>query len=209
MGPFAENTYVLHDGTEAALVDPGTASREERDRVLRYIDWHGLRVRHLLLTHAHIDHILGCAAFAHRFAEGTDDGGWCLHPADLPLLEHAMVQGEMFRVPVQTPPPPTRHLAHGDQIALSGTTLEVRHVPGHAPGHVVFYDAEGQHLIGGDVLFAGSVGRTDLWGGDFETLIRSIREQVLTLPDAVTVFSGHGPPTTVGQERATNPFLQD
>lgn len=208
VGPFAENTYVLHDGGEAAVVDPGTASRQERDRVLDYIERRGLRVRHLLLTHAHIDHVLGCATFAHRFAEGTDSGGWCLHPADLPLLQNATVQGELFGVAVQEPPPPARELAHGDRIELGDTVLEVRHAPGHAPGHVVFYDEAGRQLIGGDVLFAGSIGRTDLWGGDYETLIRSIREQVLTLPDETTVFSGHGPPTTVGAERKSNPFLQ-
>ncbi|MEM1057026.1 MAG: MBL fold metallo-hydrolase [Bacteroidota bacterium] len=209
VGPFAENTYVLHDGTEAAVVDPGMATREERDRVLGYLENRGLHVRHLLLTHAHIDHVLGCAAFAHRFAEGTEDGGWCLHPADLPLLQNATVQGELFRIPVQEPPAPARELTHGDTLRLGETTLEVRHAPGHAPGHVVFYDAASRQLVGGDVLFAGSIGRTDLWGGDYDTLIRSIREQVLTLPDDVTVFSGHGSPTTVGKERRTNPFLAE
>ena len=208
VGPFAENTYVLHDAGEAAIVDPGTSSREEHDRVHAYLDAHGLRVRHLLLTHAHLDHILGCAHFAHRYGAGTDAGGWCLHPADRPLLQNATVQGEMFGVRVQEPPPPARDLAHGDTISLGGTTLEVRHAPGHAPGHVIFYDREGQQLVGGDVLFQGSIGRTDLWGGDFETLLRSIREQILTLPDETAVRSGHGPPTTVGRERASNPFLQ-
>ena len=209
VGPFAENTYVLHDAGEAAIVDPGTSSRVEHDRIHAYLDEHGLRVRHLLLTHAHIDHILGCAHFAHRYAEGTDAGGWCLHPADLPLLQNAMVQGEMFGVRIQDPPPPARELTHGDTISLGDLELEVRHVPGHAPGHVVFHDREGRQLVGGDVLFQGSIGRTDLWGGDFDMLIHSIREQVLTLPDETAVYSGHGPPTTVGRERETNPFLQD
>ena len=156
-----------------------------------------------------LPHAAAREAFAHRFAEGTDDGGWCLHPADLPLLQNAAVQGEMFQIHVQEPPPPARELVHGDRIALGGTTLEVRHAPGHAPGHVVFYDDASRQLVGGDVLFAGSIGRTDLWGGDYETLLRSIREQVLTLPDEVTVFSGHGQPTTVGKERRTNPFLTE
>ena len=208
VSPFAENTYVLSDGGEAALVDPGTASREERQRVEAYVAEAGLTVRHLLLTHGHLDHVFGCAHFASRYPD-AERGGWQLHPADGPLLQNAAVQGEMFGVRVDPPPPAAHALAEGDEIALGGTALRVLHVPGHSPGSVAFHDAVGGRLIGGDVLFRGSIGRTDLWQGSLDTLLASIRDRVLTLPDETVVHSGHGPETTVGAERRTNPFLQD
>ena len=209
VSPFAENTYLLSDGGECALVDPGTASREERVRVGGAIEATGDRVRHLLLTHAHIDHVFGCDHFAHRYGADADFGGWQLHPADGPLLERAVVQGEMYGVRVDAPPPPARALADGDTVELGGTVLRVLHVPGHSPGSVAFYDEAGGVLIGGDVLFAGSVGRTDLWQGSMETLLASIRDRILVLPDDTVVHAGHGPSTTVGAERRSNPFLRD
>ena len=209
VSPFAENTYLLSDGGECALVDPGTASREERVRVGGAIEATGDRVRHLLLTHAHIDHVFGCDHFAHRYGADADFGGWQLHPADGPLLERAVVQGEMYGVRVDAPPPPARALADGDTVELGGTVLRVLHVPGHSPGSVAFYDEAGGVLIGGDVLFAGSIGRTDLWQGSLEVLLASIRDQILVLPDDTVVYAGHGPSTTVGAERRSNPFLRD
>lgn len=209
VSPFAENTYVLSDGGEAALVDPGTASRAEREEVEAYIRDAGLRVRHLLLTHGHLDHVFGCSHFAHRYGAAADHGGWQMHPADGPLLQNAVVQGEMFGVRVDAPPPAAHDLAEGDEIEIGGTTLRVLHVPGHSPGSVAFYDADGGQLIGGDALFRGSIGRTDLWEGSLDTLLAAIRDKILTLPDETVVYSGHGPETTVGAERRTNPFLQD
>ena len=209
VSPFAENTYVLSSGGEAALVDPGTASREERRQVEAALDAAGLRVRHLLLTHGHIDHVFGCHHFADRYGAGADFGGWQMHPADGPLLQNAPVQGEMFGVRVDPPPPAARDLAEGDEIALGDAMLRVLHVPGHSPGSVAFYDEAGGQLISGDVLFQGSIGRTDLWQGSLGVLLASIRDKVLILPDDTVVYSGHGPPTTVGAERRTNPFLQD
>ena len=207
VSPFAENTYVLSDGGEAAIVDPGTASSEERQRVEGYVEDAGLRVRHLLLTHAHLDHVFGCAHFAARYPD-AEHGGWQLHPADGPLLQNAAVQAEMFGVRVDPPPPAAHDLAEGDQIGIGGSTLRVLWVPGHSPGSVAFYDEAGGQLVGGDVLFQGSIGRTDLWQGSLDTLLASIRDKVLTLPDDTVVYAGHGPETTVGAERRTNPFLQ-
>lgn len=207
VSPFQENTYVVHDGTEAALVDPGTASREEQAAVAAYIEAAGLRVRHLLLTHAHIDHVFGCAHFAERYGATAEWGGWQLHPADEPLLANAVVQGELYGVRVDPPPPPSRRLAAGDTVEIGSAVLTVRHAPGHSPGSVL-YVGEGW-VLGGDVLFAGSVGRTDLWEGDYDTLIASVRRELLSLPDETVVYAGHGPATTVGHERATNPFLQN
>jgi len=117
------------------------------------------------------------------------------------------MQGELFGVRVDTPPPAAHLLAEGDEIELGKTRLRVLHTPGHSPGSVCFYDAAGGTVIGGDVLFQGSIGRTDLWEGDYDTLIASIREKLLVLPDETVVYPGHGPATTIGVERRTNPFL--
>ncbi|MEM0961092.1 MAG: MBL fold metallo-hydrolase [Bacteroidota bacterium] len=209
VSPFAENTYVVSSAGEAALIDPGTATRPERQAVEDYIESAGLRVRHLLLTHAHLDHVFGCHHFAERYASGADHGGWQLHPDDVPLLQNAVVQGEMFGVRVDPPPAPTHPLAPGDEIELGDATLRVLFVPGHSPGSVAFYSEADGLVISGDVLFQGSIGRTDLWQGNEETLLASIRDQILTLPDDTIVYSGHGFQTTVGEERRSNPFLVD
>ena len=190
VSPFAENCYVVHDGGEAALVDPGTTTDAERQEVLSYLEEHGLRVRHLLLTHAHIDHVFGCAFFAERFGAEAEHGGWQLHRADLPLLENAPTQAELFGVRITPPPAPTHFLEPGETIALGDGTLVVRHAPGHAPGHVVFVNETEGFVLGGDVLFAGSIGRTDLWAGSYPELMRSIRAELLTLPDATVVYPG-------------------
>ena len=208
VSPFAENTYVVSSEGEAALVDPGTATPAERAAVEAYVEEAGLRVRHLLLTHGHLDHVFGAAHFADRYGAGADHGGWQIHPADEPLLANAVRQGQMYGVHVDAPPAPAAPLAAGDEIALGDATFEVRHVPGHSPGSVAFYSAADGLVIAGDALFAGSIGRTDLWQGDTDTLLASIRDQLLTLPDDTAVYSGHGPATTVGAERRTNPFLQ-
>ncbi len=207
VSPFSENCYVVHAEGEAALIDPGTESREEKALVMNFIESNNLRVRHLLLTHAHIDHIFGCAFFAEKFGADADFKGWQLHDADLPLLAHAPVQAEMFGVRITPPPEPTRFLIEGDVIELGGSSFSVLHAPGHSPGSVCFYNEADGFVIGGDVLFQGSIGRTDLWEGSFPTLIDSIKTKLLPLPDQTIVYSGHGPATTIGQERQTNPFL--
>ncbi len=207
VSPFSENCYVVHDGGEAALIDPGTESPEERQAVLEYIETNGLRVRHLLLTHAHIDHIFGCAYFADKFRSGADHVGWQLHEADLQLISNAPLQAEMFGIRIVPPPEPTYFLSESDVIEVGAGSFSVLHAPGHSPGSVCFYNKTEGFVIGGDVLFQGSIGRTDLWEGSYPTLINSIKTKLLTLPDATVVHSGHGPATTIGQERQTNPFL--
>jgi glyoxylase-like metal-dependent hydrolase (beta-lactamase superfamily II) len=207
LSPFAENTYIVHDGTEAALIDPGSSNRAERDVVEHYLRENGLRVRQLLLTHGHIDHIFGCAYFGEKLGATADHGGWQMHEADLDLIRNAAVTAEAYGVRLDQPPDPTHLLADGDTVELGATSFEVIHLPGHSPGSVGFYSAEEGVLISGDVLFQGSIGRTDLWKGSMPQLIRSIRERVLTLPDDTRVLSGHGAETTVGDERRSNPFL--
>ena len=209
VSPFAENTYVLSSGGEAALVDPGTSTRAERQTVEAYLAAEGLTVRHLLLTHGHLDHVFGCAHFASTLGGVAEHGGWQMHPADAPLLANAAVQGERYGVRVDPPPAAAHALADGDGIEVGGVALRVLHVPGHSPGSVAFYAEADGLLVGGDVLFQGSIGRTDLWEGSLDTLLASIRDRVLTLPDDTAVYAGHGPATTVGAERRSNPFLRD
>ncbi len=202
--PFATNLYVVSDGGEAVVVDAASHTADEHARVVQYVEANGLAVRHLLLTHAHVDHVFGCAALARAF--GLD---WALHPADATLLRHAAEQARFFGVAMDAAPPPTTTpLQDGDAIRFGRCQWEVRHTPGHAPGHVVFYDRAHGVVFGGDVLFRGSIGRTDLPLGDLPLLMRSIETGLLTLPDATRVLPGHGPETTVGHERRHNPFLQ-
>lgn len=209
VSPWAENCLVVHDGGEAALIDPGTATREERQAVINSIEEENLRVRHLLLTHAHIDHVFGAAAFERRYGETAEHGGWQLHPDDRPLLKQAVSQGLLFGIDVEPPPEAAHELEDEETIELGSATWTVRHTPGHAPGHVVFIDEANGFVVVGDVLFKGSIGRTDLPGGDHRTLIQSIEEVLMPLPDETIVYPGHGPQTTIGEERRGNPFLQN
>ena len=197
-GTFAENCYIVADPEtrDAVVVDPG----EEAELFLRRIRTEGLDVRAIWLTHAHIDHVLG----VRRVSEATGAPIY-LHPADRPLYDRAADQAAMFGLTVQPPPPPAVELADGDQLSCGHFQFEVLHVPGHSPGHVAFV-GPGVALVG-DVIFAGSVGRTDLPGGDGEALLRSIRTRLLTLPDDTVLYPGHGPETTVARERASNPFV--
>lgn len=201
--PFQENTYVLDNGTEALLIDPGCWDAAEQEELLAHLQTNGLRPVRVVLTHAHIDHVLGCA-----WAERTFGLRPWMHKADLPLLKAVPGQGAMFGLPVEAPPEPGGYIEAGDTVDLGDEQLEVRLVPGHAPGHIVLYHPQEAFVIAGDTLFQRSIGRTDLPGGDHETLLRSIREQLYTLPDDVRVYSGHGPETRIGEEKRHNPFVR-
>ena len=203
---FSENTYLLIDeATRAtAIVDPGAYSAAEQQTLRAYIEREQLDIKLLLNTHAHIDHVLG-NAFVLRQYPGLP---FLLHTLDLPTLRAVATYAGPYGFPAYEPAEPTGELAAGQVIQLGESELQVRFAPGHAPGHVVLYDAAGSQLIGGDVLFKSSIGRTDLPGGDHATLIESIKRELLTLPDATVVHPGHGPATTIGAERRTNPYLQ-
>ncbi|MDX1674298.1 MAG: MBL fold metallo-hydrolase [Longimicrobiales bacterium] len=197
---FGQNAYLVRcDGTDRWLaIDPGgeavamAAALEDADGVLEGI----------VLTHAHLDHVEGVAELAERVPAPIH-----LHAADRPLYDSVAQQAAMFGHSVRTPPPPDRELVGGQELRLGESTFVVRHTPGHSPGHVILYEAVSASAFVGDVVFAGSIGRTDLPGGDYQQLMESIREQVLTLPDDVSLYTGHGPVTTVERERTTNPFL--
>ncbi len=194
--PFAENTYLLVEDGEALLIDPGEPAPELLDALKQY------RVPTICLTHAHIDHIGGVAEC--KRATGAE---LICHKDAAPMLLTAAQQGMMFGMRVEAAPPPDRLINEGDTVKVGEVALKVVNVPGHAPGHIALI-GDG-FVIGGDVLFQGSIGRTDLPGGSYETLINSIKTRLLTLDDGTVVYSGHGPPTTIGMERRINPFLVD
>lgn len=202
--PFQTNSYVCHDDGEAAIVDASCSTDAEIREVEDFVAQEGLTVRHLLLTHAHIDHILGCARLAEAFGQGFK-----LHRDEKDLLENAELQGRMFGVAVDKTPDPSGFLDEGDVVSFGGTTLEVIHAPGHSPGSICFFDAASKSVVSGDVLFQGSIGRTDLWKGSLPQLMESIFQKIVPLGDEVRVYPGHGPATTIGEERKSNPFLKN
>ena len=200
-GVFAENCYIVVDeaARECAIVDPG----EEAGLILHKVAATGAKPVAIWLTHAHLDHVLGVPTVA---AE-TGAPIW-LHPADRALYDGVPQQAAWFGLEVPGAlPAPDEDFAHGVAVRVGGLSFDVRHTPGHSPGSVCLI-APGEGIaLGGDVLFAGSIGRTDLPGGDFETLIGSIERELLPLPDDTILYSGHGPETTIGRERHANPFL--
>jgi glyoxylase-like metal-dependent hydrolase (beta-lactamase superfamily II) len=197
-GRFLENCWLVGDAAtrDAVLVDPG----EEPERFLAAVHSGQWRVGAIWLTHAHIDHVLGVPAV--RAATGAPV---LLHPADRPLYDGVQAQAQWMGFEAERLPAPDRELVPGEVLAVGGLRFTVRHTPGHSPGSVSFV-GHGR-IFGGDVLFRESIGRTDLPGGDFFTLMRSIHGEFLALPDATVVHSGHGPDTTIGAERAENPYL--
>lgn len=201
--PFQENTWLLDNGREAIVVDPGCFDTAEEHELETWLDENGLKPVRLVLTHAHIDHVFGCA-WAHKTYGLLPE----LHRADLVLLKAAPRQGQMYGVHCEPSPEPEHFIEPGDTVALGSDELKVLFVPGHAPGHIALFSEKDRFVIAGDVLFRDSIGRTDLPGGDMDTLLRSIREQLFPLGDDVTVYCGHGPETTIGREKKKNPFLR-
>ena len=205
VNPFGENMYILWDEAshEAVVIDPGMMREGEREMVTKFIDEHQLNVKHVLLTHLHVDHITGARWLADK--TGADVCGSAL---DNPLGQELPDQVAHFRINIEVEPLTVdRNLSEGDTLQLGDEIIQVLHVPGHSPGGLAFYVPQSNLLFSGDTIFNGSIGRTDLWGGDFAQLINSIREKILPLPDETVIASGHGPTTTVADEKHCNPFL--
>ncbi|MDY0013773.1 MAG: MBL fold metallo-hydrolase [Rhodocyclaceae bacterium] len=201
--PFQQNCTILWDAAtkQGAVVDPGG----DIDRILAAVNKHGVHVEKILLTHGHLDHAGGAAALARQLkvpVEGPqeEERFW---------LEQMAEQSVRFGFPKAENCEPDRWLEDGDRVQVGGETLEVYHTPGHTPGHVVFFHREARLAIVGDVLFAGSIGRTDFPRGDHQTLVNAIRGKLWPLGDDVTFIPGHGPVSTFGEERRTNPFVAD
>src|SRR5688572_5657354 len=202
--PFEENTYLISsDQDECIIIDPGCYDTAEQNELARIIISMHLKPVRLINTHCHIDHILGNA-----FVSKTYNLKLEIHEGELPVLNAGPAVAGMYGIPYQASPAPGHFIKEGDEIKLGDRGLKVLFTPGHSPASICFYNEADKWLIGGDVLFYESIGRTDLPGGDYDTLIDSIRTQLFTLPDDTVVFPGHGPQTTIGYEKMFNPFLK-
>ena len=202
---FGENLYILWDEAtrDAVVVDPGMMRDAEREMVMKFIEGQHLNVKHVLLTHLHLDHVTSARWLADK--TGADV---CANVQDAQLGLELPEQVAQFHLKIEAEPLAIdRELVDGDTIPLGDEIINVIHVPGHSPGGLAFYLPESGLLISGDTIFNGSVGRTDLMGGDMAQLINSIREKILPLPDETVIASGHGPTTTIADEKRCNPFL--
>lgn len=201
--PFSENTYVLWDDSmECVIIDPGCYNHSEQVELKSFIESNGLKPVYLLNTHCHIDHIFGNA-----YCKRTFNIPFLMHKSDLPVLESGLVSSKLYGLSYEESPEPDQFISEGETIKFGHSVLDIVFTPGHSPGSVCFIAHSNKLVIGGDVLFQQSIGRTDLPGGNTETLLNSIRTELFTLPDEYTVFPGHGPETQIGFEKANNPFL--
>lgn len=203
---FFENTFVVWDDItlDAAVIDPGCSNKKEESELKEFIHNQNLLVTNLINTHCHIDHILGCS-----FIKAEFNPVFSIPEGDVPLLEAAEQQASVFGIKLKTVPKPDILLTEESILKIGSYNVKILFTPGHTPGEICLFFAEDKICIAGDVLFQGSIGRTDLWGGDLNTLLDSIRTKLFTLPDDTLVYSGHGPETTIEEEKKFNPFLND
>ena len=202
--PFQENSYLLiNEKEECIVVDPGCFNSSEEKTLTNYIQDQGLTPIKLINTHFHIDHVLG-----NDFVSKTYNLPITAYKSQIDMVAMALRSAEMYRIPYKPSPEPTEFLEEGDSINFGDSNLKVLFVPGHAPDHIVLFSEEENIMIGGDVLFKGSIGRTDLPGGNHHDLIDNIENKIFTLPETIKVYSGHGPETTIGEEKRTNPFFK-
>jgi len=201
--PIQENTYLLYNEfKECLIIDPGCYFPEEKDELKAFITQSSLKPWMLLNTHCHLDHVFG-----NKFVAETYKLTLQLHEKEQKLLDYAPTSGLMYNMPFDNYAGDYIYLKEGDIIKLGEDELKVIEAPGHSPGHICFYCEKQNFIISGDVLFNRSIGRTDLPGGNHETLLKNIREKLFVLPDETTVFSGHGAVTNIGEEKKLNPFL--
>ncbi len=201
--PYQENTYILYDETgECVIIDPGMETAAEQNAVVNFVKANNLKPVMLLNTHCHIDHVLGNKFVFEQYGLKPR-----FHAGELPVLEAVVAYAPMMGIRYDVSPLPDEFLPESGGIHFGNTELTLIFAPGHSPAHLCFYDKKANILIGGDVLFRNSIGRTDLPGGNFTQLINNIEQKLFTLPDDCTVYPGHGPETTIGFEKETNPFL--
>jgi len=201
--PYQENTYIISDEQGlCAIIDPGCYTQEEQSRLSQYIESEGLKPQFLLNTHGHIDHMLG-----NYYVKKTYDIPFVTHQGVIAELASVPSYAAMMGLSAMPSPEPDRLVEEGDTISVGALELEVYFTPGHSPGHISFYHRPSKNLLSGDVLFQGSIGRVDLPGGSMDVLMESIFQKLIPLGDDVVVWPGHGPSTTIGQEKQRNPFL--
>jgi len=203
---FAENTLVVWDDKtlESAIVDPGSSNSAEEKILEEFISSKKLKVKYLINTHCHIDHILGC-----RFVKEKYNPVYLAPELDLPLLKNAQKQADAFDIKMEDPPLPDQFINEETIIKLGDSVGKFIFTPGHSPGEFCIYFENEKLCITGDVLFNEGIGRTDLWGGDYKTLIDSIESKLFKLPDDVKIYPGHGETSTIGHEKYNNPFLNN
>ena len=200
--PFEENTYVLYDKTgEAIVIDPGCYEKVEQEELKNFISGKKLNVKLLINTHCHIDHVLG-----NDFVKNEYHVPFLIHPIEIPVLKAVKIYASNYGFPHYHEVLPDRELKEGELVRFGNSSIEIIFLPGHSPGHVGFYHSSQKFLVSGDVLFYHSVGRTDLPGGNHDTLLSSIHQKLFVLPDEVTVYPGHGHSTSLGEEKIHNPF---
>ena len=203
---FQENTYIIEDSEskKAIIIDPGCEVSTEREQILDHLAKKRLDLVAILNTHCHVDHVFGNAFLKSKYP----DVPLCIHRGELTTLQAYPTFAAMYGFAAEPSPDPDRYLDGGEIFKFGNIELKILFTPGHSPASISFYNEQEDYIIAGDVLFRESIGRTDLPGGSYDTLINSIRKHFLSLPDHITVYSGHGPQTTIGHEKRNNPFLQ-
>ncbi len=202
---FAVNSFVIYDDSkECIIVDPGCISSKQQSILTDFIKDNQLNPVKLINTHCHVDHVAG-----NKFVVDTYNIPVYANEADNTNLKNAVRAGELYGMKIETPPEVTNYLNHNDTVKFGETILKVLHLPGHSEGSIALYSEKGQFIVVGDVIFNGSIGRTDLIGGSLDQLMNSIKNILFKLEDNTTVYSGHGPETTIGNEVRSNPFLLD
>ena len=202
--PFSENTYVIfNEKNDAFIIDPGNFSEQETKTVRKFVSENNLKVKNILLTHAHIDHVLGLQEIYNQFKIPV-----LLHEIEKEILDRNPMDANRFGFFFKPFEGEIQYMKEGETIDLGEEKFKILHVPGHSPGHVAFYHEPQKFIISGDVLFEGSIGRTDLYKGNYEQLINSIKTKLFVLEDDIKVYNGHGNPTTIGFEKMYNPFFR-
>ena len=198
---FSENTFLIESNSQCIIVDPGCYESYEQQELINYISENNLTPLSIINTHCHIDHILGVEYLKHHYNIPFEIG-----KNELPVLRSTKLMAQVYGFEGYKEPGYDRLLTEGEEITVGDSSWKVLDVPGHSPGHIALYEENNKLCLAGDVLFLNSIGRTDLPGGDYDTLINSIRNKLFEFPDDVVIYPGHGPETTIGEEKINNPF---
>ena len=205
VNPFEMNCYVCYDDItkDGIIIDPAAYSDSEKEKILDYLDDKEVTIKFILNTHGHLDHILG-----NKWASEMFHVPLMMHKNDLLLVTNAVQQATMFGITISQPPPPDKFIDEGDELIIGNCKLKIIHTPGHSPGGICLTDEEGKNIIVGDCVFKGSIGRVDLWRGNMDELLGSIKNKIFKYGDDYTLYPGHYEPTTIGEEKLYNPFLK-